>query len=259
MSKITVMIQARLDSSRLPKKVLAKIQGKPIIWHVINRVKKIKNIEQIVLITSESNKILLGIAKQQNISSFVGSENDVLKRHYDCAVKFQADPIIRITSDCPLIDPKISSDILQFYLNNNYDYVSNTINPTFPDGLDTEIFSFNALQKAHLQSKLYSEREHVTSYFTKKPKKFRLYNFKNNIDLSNHRWTVDQKEDLTFVRAIYSRMKPKTIFYMEDIMRIIRKESQLLKINSGITRNEGYLKSLKNDQLQEKLEKHEKN
>ena len=169
MSKPTIMIQARLGSNRLPKKTIAKIQDKPVIWHVINRVKKIKNVKQIVLITTtgDSDKILLDVAKQQNIFGFTGSENDVLKRHYDCAVKFNADPIIRITGDCPLIDPKLSSDILQFYLDNDFDYVSNTINPTFPDGLDTEIFSFSALEKAHLQSKLPSEREHVTTYFTK--------------------------------------------------------------------------------------------
>ena len=113
MSNPTIMIQARLGSSRLPKKTIAKIQDKPVIWHVINRVKKIKNVQQIVLITTsaDSDKILLDIAKKENIFGFTGSKNDVLKRHYDCAVKFNADPIIRITGDCPLIDPKLSSDI----------------------------------------------------------------------------------------------------------------------------------------------------
>jgi len=251
MPKTTVMIQARLGSSRLPQKVLAKIQGKSVIWHVINRVKKIKNVEQIVLITTtnDSDKILLDIAKQQRVFGFTGSETDVLKRHYDCAVKFNADPIIRITSDCPLIDPKLSSDILQFYLDNNFDYVSNTINSTFPDGLDTEIFSFKALKKAHLQSKLPLEREHVTTYFIKNIKKFKIYNYSNITNLSTFRWTVDQIEDLKFVRKIYQYAKPKTIFSMNTILKILQNHPALSDINTHILRNEGHISSLKKDKL----------
>ena len=249
MSKPTIMIQARLGSSRLPKKTIAKIQDKPVIWHVINRVKKIKNVKQIVLITTtgDSDKILLDVAKQQNIFGFTGSENDVLKRHYDCAVKFNADPIIRITGDCPLIDPKLSSDILQFYLDNDFDYVSNTINPTFPDGLDTEIFSFSALEKAYLQSKLPSEREHVTTYFTKNIKKFKLYNYSNAVNLSTFRWTIDQIEDLKFVRKIYHYAKPKTTFSMKTVFKILQSHPTLSKINANILRNEGHASSLRKD------------
>lgn len=251
MTKPTVMIQARLGSSRLPKKVLAKIQGKPTIWHVINRVKKIKNIKQIILITttSDSDKILLNFARRQHIFGFAGSKNDVLKRHYDCAVKFNADPIIRITSDCPLIDPNLSSDILQFYLDNDFDYVSNTINPTFPDGLDTEIFSFNALEKAHFQSKLPSEREHVTTYFVNNMNKFKIYNYSNSYDLSSLRWTIDRIEDLKFVRKIYHYAKPKTIFSMNTTLKILQNHTYLHKINNHILRNEGHIRSLKKDEL----------
>lgn len=251
MPKTTIMIQARLGSSRLPQKVLAKIQGKPMIWHVINRVKKIKNIEQIVLITTanDSDKILLDIAKQQHIFGFAGSEDDVLKRHYDCAVKFNADPIIRITSDCPLIDPKLSSDVLQFYLDNNFDYVSNTINPTFPDGLDTEIFSFNALSQAHKNAKLFSEREHVTTFFIKHHEIFSISDFSSSINLSQLRWTVDRIQDLDFVQQIYHHMAPKTIFSMNEILDIIKKYPGLSKINNNIKRNEGYLKSLEKDKM----------
>lgn len=238
------MIQARTGSSRLPKKVLAKIENKPMIWHVINRVKKIKSVKQIALITTknESDKILLEIAKKNNIIGFAGDENDVLKRHYQCALKINADPIIRITGDCPLIDPALVEKILRFYLNSNYDYVSNTIIPTFPDGLDTEIFSFATLKKIIHQAKLKSEREHVTIYITKNKKLFKIFNYKNEKDLSQFRWTVDRKQDLKLVRTIYSKMKPKTIFTMDDVLKIISQNPHLLKINKGIKRNEGHTK-----------------
>jgi len=247
--KITVMIQARIDSSRFPKKTLALIEKKPMIYHVINRVKKIKSIEQIALITTRKkiDRVLLKIAEKNDIIGFVGDENDLLNRHYQCALKINADPIIRITSDCPLTDPKLVEKILRVYLENDYDYVSNTIKPTFPDGLDVEIFSFDALKKATRYARMNSEKEHVSPYFTKNPKKFKLYNFEKKDDLSNYRWTVDQKQDLKFVREIYSRMRPKIVFSMSDILKIIKKEPHLIKINGNIRRNEGYIKSIKDD------------
>jgi len=178
--KITVLIQARTGSSRLPEKVLAEIEGRQLVWHVINRVKKIKSVQQVVLITTtkKNDKILLDLAQKNNIMGFSGDEFDVLDRHYQCAKKMNADPIIRITSDCPLIDPYLVEEILQFFLENNYDYVSNVIPPTYPDGLDTEIFTFKTLEKAANEAKLLSEREHVTPYISKNPSKFKLYNYK---------------------------------------------------------------------------------
>lgn len=243
------MIQARIGSTRLPGKVLSKIENKPILWHVINRVKKIPSVKEIILITTRKQKdqLLLKIAEKNKIFSFTGDEFDLLNRHFKCAEKFNADPIIRITSDCPLIDPYLVEKILQVYLKNNYDYVSNTINPTFPDGLDTEIFSFNALKKATKNAKLKSEREHVSPYFVKNPKKFKLFNYENKKDLSNLRWTVDEKKDLKFVRKIYARMKPKYLFSMSDVLKVLSKEPNLSEINKDIMRNEGCIKSLRYD------------
>jgi len=247
MGKKTVMIQARTDSSRLPNKVLKTIEDKPLLWHVINRVKQIKNVDQIILITTkrEIDKKLIGIANESKILSFQGDTLDVLNRHYQCALKFNADPIIRITSDCPLIDPLLVQEILEFFLSNDYDYVSNTIIPTYPDGLDTEIFSFMSLKQAANQAKLKSEREHVTSYIKNNSEKFKLYNYRSVQDYSKFRWTVDEKYDLDFVRQIYFEMRPKKIFSMDDILKIISKNPEIQKINSNIMRNEGYLKSLK--------------
>lgn len=243
------MIQARTDSSRLPNKILKIIEDKPLLWHVINRAKQVKNVDQVILITTrrEIDKKLIDIANESQILSFQGDVLDVLNRHYQCALEFDADPIIRITSDCPLIDPVLVGEILEFFLSNNYDYVSNTINPTYPDGLDTEIFSGTALKQAANQAKLKSEREHVTSYIKNYPEKFKLYNYKNEQDYSKFRWTVDEKRDLDFVRQIYFEMRPKKIFFMNDILKIISKNPKIQKINSGIIRNEGYMKSLKDD------------
>ncbi len=249
--KITVIIEARTGSSRLPNKVVAEIEGKPMIFYVIDRIKQIKSVEQIILATTqeENDKILTEIAKQNSIGSFVGDSIDVLDRGYQCALQNNADPIIRITGDCPLIDPDIVEEMLEFYLKNNYDYVSNRINPKYPDGLDVEIYSFNTLQMAAQNAKWSSERELVTTYITKNPKNFKIFSYENQEDLSEYRWTVDEQKDLEFIRKIYSIMKPKTNFSMKEIIEILSKNSELLKINAGIMRNEGHLKLYDNDKV----------
>jgi len=250
--KITVMIQARTGSSRLPGKVLSKIENKNMIWHVINRVKKIKSVQQIALITTneESDQILLDISKDEDIIGFAGDETNVLNRHYQCALKISADPIIRITSDCPIIDPYLVEEMLQFFLTHNYDYVSNIHPATYPDGLDVEIFSFQTLEKTFLDAKLNSEKEHVTPYMEKHPELFNTFNFENNEDLSNIRLTVDQKEDLELIQNLYSVMSPKNDFGLNEIKDIFSKNPELFRINSKYRRNEGYLKSLKEDEIE---------
>jgi len=249
LSKPTIIIQARTSSKRFPKKVLATIQNKPLIWHVINRAKKVKGVKQIILTTTKEveDKVLVNIANNSKILSFVGSEKDVLNRYFQCALKYEADPIIRITGDCPLIDPEIISKLLRVFRKNQFDYLTNTLNPTFPDGLDVEIFSFLALEKANSRAKLRSEREHVTPFIKKKSNKFTIHNYENEIDLSKYRLTVDRKEDLVLIRKIYSIMKPKKIFGLKQILKILYKKPEIFEINSGIKRNEGYLLSLKND------------
>jgi spore coat polysaccharide biosynthesis protein SpsF (cytidylyltransferase family) len=222
-----------------------------MIFYVIDRIKQIKSVEQIILATTqeENDRILTEIAKQNSIGSFVGDSIDVLDRDYQCALQNNADPIIRITGDCPLIDPDIVEEMLEFYLKNNYDYVSNRINPKYPDGLDVEIYSFNTLQMAAQNAKWSSERELVTTYITKNPKNFKIFSYENQEDLSEYRWTVDEQKDLEFIRKIYSIMKPKTNFSMKEIIEILSKNSELLKINAGIMRNEGHLKLYDNDKV----------
>jgi len=247
--KISIFIQARINSRRLPKKVLSKIENKPMIWHVINRMKLVKGAEQIILVTTskKEDEILLEIAKKNKIFSFKGKINDVLGRFYDSALKYNADPIIRITGDNPLVDPKIVDKFLKFYLENDFDYVSNTEIPTYPDGLAVEIFSFETLEKAYFSAKLKSEREHVTPYIKKNKSKFSTFNFSQKKNLSHLRWTVDHKLDLKFVRKIYAKMKPKKVFYTNDVLKLLTKNKKFNEINSSITPNEGYLHSLKHD------------
>jgi spore coat polysaccharide biosynthesis protein SpsF (cytidylyltransferase family) len=247
--KVTIMIQARTGSNRLPRKVLTKIEKLPMIVHVLKRVKKIDIVDQIVLITTrkKEDEILVKLAKENDIMGFTGDENDVLSRHYQCAVECDADPIIRITGDCPLIDPMLVREMLVFYLNHDYDYVSNTLIPTYPDGLDVEIFSFKTLRKLNKIAKKKSDREHVTSYIKNNTFKSQVFNYKNALDLSHMRWTVDERNDLRFVRKIFSEMRPKKIFSTKDVLQLISKNPKILQINQGIKRNEGYLVSLKKD------------
>jgi spore coat polysaccharide biosynthesis protein SpsF (cytidylyltransferase family) len=249
MHNVTVLIQARVGSSRFPQKVLKKIEGKPMIWHVVNRVKQTNLVNQIALVTTklDEDKKLLDIANELGVIGITGDENNVLKRFYDCASQINADPIIRITGDCPLIDPFLIDEMIKFFLEHDYDYISNRMIPTFPDGLDIEIFSYTALRSAILNSKLSSELEHVTPYISKNPQKFKLFNFQNNVDLSQMRWCVDEKEDLVFVKKIFEKLSPKFIFSMDEILKILKNEPTLLQINNKIIRDEGYLKSLKND------------
>ena len=246
---IAVMIQARVGSRRFPKKVLAKIENRPMIWHVINRIKSIKSIHQVILLTTkrDEDKILLKIADDSGVTGFAGHTYDVLKRYHRCAKRYNVDTIVRITGDCPLIDPDLVKKMLNYYSKNNFDYISNTLIPTFPDGLDVEIFSFNTLEIMNKNAKLPSEREHVTSYVRNHRSKFKTFNLKNFKDLSDFRWTVDEPRDLEFVRKIYSELRPKLLFSTKDVLRVISKNPEIVQISKEIARNEGYLISLEKD------------
>jgi len=242
LSKITIILQARTGSKRLPGKTLSKIEGKFLIWHIINRLKKVKSVDQIILATTKKTEddILEKIGLQNNIFIFRGNSNNVLKRYYHCAKKFDADPIIRITGDCPLLDPLLIDQMIEFYLTHNYDYVSNTIKPTYPDGLDVEIFSFKILEKLMNKVSKQSDKEHVTSYIIENIKDFKVFNYENKTDLSDIRLTVDEKQDLKLIRKIFSLLQPKIIFSLNDIMKIINQNPKIIEMNKGIFRNEGY-------------------
>lgn len=246
-NKIVIFIQARTDSRRFPRKVLAQICGKPLLWHVIERTKRIKHDEIVVLTTTRKiDDKIINIAKKCGISSFRGSKDDVLDRFYRAALHFKAGVIIRVTADCPLIDPSIGNRIIKKFLRGNFDYVA-TDEKTFPKGTDIECFSFDSLKRAWNEAKLKSEREHVTPYIWKNPQKFVIHTLTNKRK-EPYRLVVDYKDDLILIRKIYAKLyKHNKIFLISDVIRILKKQPDLIKINQDHDPQEGYILSLKND------------
>ncbi|PKP61382.1 MAG: acylneuraminate cytidylyltransferase [Candidatus Altiarchaeales archaeon HGW-Altiarchaeales-1] len=237
--KIVAIIQARMGSTRLHGKVMKKILGKEVILHDIDRIKQIKNLDKIVIATTtkKDDDIIVETIKNYNsgIGIFRGSEDDVLDRYYKAAKEFNATVIVRITSDCPLIDPLVSDKVIETFLNNKCDYCSNCLKRTYPQGLDTEVFSFEALEKAWKEAKEDYQREHVTPYIYEHPEKFKLLNVLNDKDLSHLRWTLDTIEDFNFIDEIYKRLyKENKSFYIEDILKVLEKEPKMLEINKDI-------------------------
>lgn len=245
---IVAIIQARMGSTRLQGKVLIDIQGKLLLEHVIDRVRMARLIDRMVIATTfnEKDKAIIEFAKNLNIPYYVGSEDDVLDRFYQAAKKYKAETIVRITPDDPFKDPEVTDKIISYYLKykDSLDYVSNTIKPTYPEGLDVEVFSFETLEKAWKEAKKPSEREHVTPYIWNHPELFRLTNVENDEDLSHLRWTLDTEADLRFTQEIYARLYRGQVFLMKDILALLSAEPELTQINQGITRYEGYLESL---------------
>lgn len=249
---ITAIIQARMSSTRLPGKIMKDIEGEPMLWRVIERVKAAKNTQDIIIATTENeaDRQVIEFAQKRGINVFAGSESDVLDRYYQAA-RFFGNPevIIRVTSDCPLIDPEIIDKTIEFFLKNDFDYASTgRIQSTFPDGLDTEVFKLSALERAWREAKLLSEREHVTPYIWKNPRLFKVGELKNEKDLSHLRWTVDEERDLEFVRAVFQNLyRSDKIFHLNDVLDFLERNPEVAEKNQGIIRDEGYFKSLKED------------
>lgn len=246
--KTIALIQARMSSSRLPGKVLQDIAGQPMLWRVIRRAQQAGSVDLVAVITSirEDDDAIEGLCKGNGIPCFRGSLDDVLDRYYQAASHFQADAVVRLTADCPLLDPKIIDKVVQTFHQGGFDYVSNALECTYPDGLDTEIFRVETLARAWKEARLKSEREHVTAYIYKHPELFRLGSVKHDEDLSFLRWTVDTSRDLEFVRTIYNSFKDGE-FGMEDILKLLKEHPEVMELNSGQERNEGYQKSLRED------------
>tara|TARA_B100001540_G_scaffold309217_1_gene325070 strand:- start:640 stop:1410 length:771 start_codon:yes stop_codon:yes gene_type:complete len=237
---IGCIIQARVNSTRFPKKILQNLDKEyKVLEYVINQVKNSKKIEQIIIATTslKDDDVVVDISKKNGCKSFRGSENDVLDRYFQCAKKFELDVIVRITSDCPLIDPHIIDQIIEEFESGKFDYVTNTFPRTFPKGLDVEIFSRETLEKMWKNSELPSEREHVTQFIFNNDG-FRIGNVKNDVDLSDMRWTLDEKKDFEFLVSIIERIKNKPIL-KNDVLEILSKEPLLQDINSGIDPNQG--------------------
>lgn len=248
--KTVAIIQARMGSTRLPNKVLADIAGQPMLYYVVTRTQQANTLDLVVVATSDkpADDSVARFCKINDIPCFRGNEDDVLDRYYQAAQSFQADVVVRITADCPLIDPDVIDEVVRVYLDGDYDYVSNVLPPTYPDGVDVEVFSFVALADAWHKARWQSEREHVTAYIHNHAELFQIGNLTYKNDLSNLRWTVDELQDLEFVRAVYNYFGD-TLFRMSDVLTLLKDKPKLMTINMGIQRDEGYEKSLREDHL----------
>jgi spore coat polysaccharide biosynthesis protein SpsF len=247
---IVAIIQARMGSSRLPAKIMADIAGEPMLVHVIRRARQARRIRTVVLATTTDpgDDITESFCHWQDIPCFRGSPDDLLDRYYQTARYWGADTIVRLTADCPLLDSAVIDQVIELYQETAVDYASNTLECTYPDGLDTEVMSFVALSHAWREAKLKSEREHVTPYITNHPEIFTQKGLRHREDLSHLRWTVDELSDLIFVRAVFHHLGHAT-FGMGEILDLIDRYPGLIDLNKGIIRNEGYAKSLSEDEI----------
>lgn len=246
--KIVGIIQARMGSTRLPGKMMMTILGKPVIQQVFERVDASKLINELWLATTTNSEddIISQWADQHGVFCFRGSSEDVLDRYYQANQIANADILVRVTGDCPLIDVVVIDAAIQYYCEGSYDYVSNSQPPTYPDGLDVEVFSAKTLARAWAEATLTSEREHVTPYIWKHPELFRLGTVFCADDLSDHRWTLDTQADFDFINKVMEACAVKqNRCGMSDVLLILKEHPEWATINSQYKRNEGYTKSLK--------------
>lgn len=250
MRPVVCIIQARMNSRRLPGKVLADLEGKPMLERQVERLKHCGTLDALMLATTTepADQPLEALAARLGLATHRGSLDDVLDRYYHAARAARARTIVRITADCPLIDPRVTDETVRLYLAGGLDYASTGHH--YPDGLDTEVFSFEALETSWREARLASEREHVTPFIHKNPRRFRVKMLAPERDLSALRWTVDEPADLELVRRIYRRLyRPGELFGMEQILELLEREPSLREVNRGIGRNEGYAKSLAEDRV----------
>jgi spore coat polysaccharide biosynthesis protein SpsF len=248
--KIVAIIQARMGSSRLPGKVLADIGGQPMLHHVVRRTQLAKSLDAVVVATStaQADEAVARCCVDSGIACFRGSEDDVLDRYHGAATHFGADTVVRLTADCPFLDPEVIDKVVATFDKGLYDYVSNTLECTYPDGLDTEVFTRASLDRAWREARWRSEREHVTPFIKNHPELFRLRNVSHRDDLSAMRWTVDEPSDLEFARRVYSYFTPAH-FRMADMLALLSEFPAMATINAAIGRDEGYRKSVREDAL----------
>ena len=238
-----------MGSSRLPNKVLMKVNGEQtVLEHVIKQLSFCKSISKIIVATTnlKQDDVIEELVKKLEIDVFRGDSSDVLDRYYQCAKKFNLDNIVRITSDCPLIDPEIVDKVIRKYEIEKFDYVTNTLIRTFPIGLDAEIFSFDVLEKTWKNAILPSEREHVTPFIRNKKMDFSVGNIEHEEDLSKIRVGLDRKEDYELIKIIVNEFEKRPIL-LQDIIKLFENKPELMRINEHIQHDEGMKKSLELD------------
>lgn len=248
---VIAFIQARMSSKRLPNKVLLPLAEKTVLEHIYTRLEYCKNINKIVVATSsdESDNSIIDLCEKNKMNYYQGSLKDVLDRYYQAATFYKADVVVRITGDCPVIDPYIVDEVINNYFKSDYDLYS--LSGDFPDGLDCQVFKYEALEKSWKEANLLSDREHVGTYIERTcPELFNTGGLIKFNNLSHHRWTLDEPNDYIFLKEIFSRLFNKDkLFLANDILELLDKEPELMKINNNILRNEGYQESLNDERI----------
>ncbi len=235
--RIIIIVQARMGSERLPGKVLKEVLGRPLLSYLLERLKFVSEATEIVVATTVLNgdDAIENLCQKEGVKVFRGSSEDVLERYYLAAKKSAADVVVRITGDCPCTDPKIIGEVITFYTKNIADYVSNTLERTFPIGMDVEVFSMKALERAYEMAKDPAEREHVTPYIYRNPQFFSCLNVPSKNNYSNYRLTVDTSEDFELIRKIIETLYPVNPKYsMNDIISLLHQHSDWILINAHV-------------------------
>lgn len=236
--KVIAIIQARLGSTRLPGKVLLDLAGEPMLVRDMDRLSRAETLDEVVVATTvePADEAIVDLCQERGWPCFRGSEKDVLDRYYRAAQEYQADAVVRITSDCPLIEPQVVDQVVKAFLERQpeLDYASNTApERTFPRGLDTEVMRFDALERAWREDDDPAWREHVTPYIRRHPERFQTYGVLNDEDLSRMRWTVDTPEDLAFVRRIYEHFGHDQ-FSWHEVLALLDRHPEWLAINRDV-------------------------
>lgn len=236
--RVVAIIQARVGSTRLPGKVMLELAGEPMLARMVERVARAQTLDDVIVATTDQpgDRAIVDLCAERGWPCFRGSEEDVLDRYYQAAVAFQADVVVRVTSDCPLIEPQVVDRVVREFLDRQpgLDYAANTLPPrTFPRGLDTEVMRFDALERAWREDQDPVWREHVTLYIYRNPERFCLYGVTNEVDYSSMRWTVDISEDLAFVRRIYDHFGHDG-FSWHEVLAVLDQHPEWLEINRRV-------------------------
>jgi spore coat polysaccharide biosynthesis protein SpsF len=249
---VIAILQARMSSKRLPRKVLSKVMGKPLLQLQLERLSGCATLDKVVVAIPSGlqDSPIADLCTKLKVTCFRGDEFDVLDRYYQAAKRYNASHIVRLTGDCPLADADVIDQMVNFHCQGNYDYSSNCYPASFPDGLDVEILNFDVLQKIHSAANLASEREHVTLYIRNHSQAFNIGALVAPINNSHLRWTVDEPEDLLLINKIFAALYPADQrFNYQDILQLISQHPELASLNIMHQRNQGLTTSLLNDRI----------
>jgi spore coat polysaccharide biosynthesis protein SpsF len=247
--KTLIVIQARINSSRLPGKVMKPVAGAPVLQRMIERVQAARSASALVVATTShaADDPIRDLCRRMNVDCYRGHPTDLLDRHYRCAIERGADAVVKIPSDCPLIDPQIIDLVISAYVNNapKYEFVSNLHPPTFPDGNDVEVMSFPILEAAWREATKDFEREHTTPFIWERPGRFSMLNVTSpggRNDAMTHRWTLDYEEDYRFIAAVYDQLwtEARPVFPMHEILALVEKRPDIFRLNAGLAGRSWY-------------------